>query len=56
MQARPQRKPGMYPAIKRAATDVPPETSENVIMTLLGGIRRPVGAVAIFAAAEKLGS
>ena len=39
--------------MKRAATEVPPLTSENVIITLLGGIKSPVGAVAILAAAEK---
>ena len=56
MQAIPHRIPGRYPAMKSAATEVPPLTKENVIMTLLGGIKSPVGAVAIFAAAEKLGS
>ena len=39
--------------MKRAATEVPPLTREKVIITLLGGIRRPVGAVAMLAAAEK---
>lgn len=42
--------------MKSAATEVPPLTSEYVIITLLGGIRSPVGAVAILTAAEKFGS
>ena len=42
--------------MKRAATEVPPLTSENVIITLLGGIKSPVGAVAMLTAAEKFGS
>lgn len=42
--------------MNNAATEVPPDTSEKVIITLLGGISRPVGAVAMLAAAEKLGS
>lgn len=47
---------GIYPAINKAATLVPPDTNENVIITFDGGINNPVGAVAILAAAEKLGS
>ncbi len=39
--------------MKSAATEVPPLTREKVIITLLGGMSRPVGAVAILAAAEK---
>ena len=42
--------------MNKAATDVPPLTKENVIITLLGGINSPVGAVATLTAAEKLGS
>ena len=42
--------------MKSAATEVPPLTSENVIITLLGGIKSPVGAVAMLTAAEKFGS
>lgn len=48
--------PFFIPAMNNAATEVPPDTSEKVIITLLGGISRPVGAVAMLAAAEKLGS
>ena len=51
-----QNAPGIYPAINKAATLVPPDTNENVIITFDGGINNPVGAVAILAAAEKLGS
>lgn len=42
--------------MKSAATEVPPLTSEYVIITLLGGIRSPVGAVAMITVAEKFGS
>ena len=42
--------------MNRAATEVPPLTKEKVIITLLGGIRSPVGAVAILAAAENSAS
>ena len=42
--------------MKSAATEVPPLTSEYVIITLLGGIRSPVGAVAMLNAAENFGS
>ena len=47
----PHNMPGIYPAINRAATDVPPRTNDYIISELLGGISNPVGADAILTAA-----
>ena len=48
--APPQRRPGIYPAIKRAAIDTLPAMLEYTIIVLLGGISIPTGAEATFTA------
>ena len=56
IQQSAQRIPGTYPARKRAATDVPPDASENVIIAFEGGIKSPDGADAALVAAARAGS
>ena len=51
IQPTPHKIPGIYPAINRAATDVPPLTREYTINEFEGGISNPVGAVAMLTVA-----
>lgn len=54
--ASPIKIPGIYPAINNAEMDTPPATVENTINALVGGIKSPVGADAIFTAVANAGS
>ena len=56
MQPMPIRIPGTYPAMNRVEMDTPPATVEYTMKAEVGGIRSPVGADAMFAAALKAGS
>ena len=53
---RPMRMPGTAPAMNSAAIDVPPAIIEYTMKAVVGGISRPEGADAMFAAAVKAGS